>query len=567
MKRIAIDGRGAGRIVLIALLGAGLAGCRSASSYRAEADRAATNLVRQARAARTGRTGPFSVERPSDTLRRRLMSGQGLPGTFAAATNPPAEPPGGWKLSLVQALQVGSRNSREYQDAKETVFAAALKLDLEADAFRTSFAGVLSSVFTDDRSGKTEQRGVVTTAEASAKRKWENGATVTSRLAVDVAKLLTLDRKSAFGLLADATVTIPLLRGAGRDIVREPMTQAEHDLCYAIYALERFRSAFAVKVATAYLGVLQQRQQILNLEENWRSLTVAAKRAQAMSAAGRVSQIEVDQGRQDELRALDRLNTARHEAEQQLDLLKIELGLPTDARIEVDDGDLTRTPEPAAASAAETLREEGALRAALTNRFDLAAARGAVEDARRAVKVAEDALRADVKLTLSGSAGDLRTLGTADKGDARLSPSHGTYGAKLESDLPWHRTLERNAYRASLLAVERAVRDLEQKEDEVKLDVRNACRRLGETREAYTIQKMSLDVAQRRVDSTDMLQQAGRAVMRDMLEARESLLNAQNAVPSARVQYRLAELALERDTETLAINEEGLWDERNTVQP
>ena len=55
--------------------------------------------------------------------------------------------------------------------------------------------------------------------------------------------------------------------------------------------------------------------------------------------------------------------------------------------------------------------------------------------------------------------------------------------------------------------------------------------------------------------------EAGRAAIRDLLEAQESLLNTQNGLTGAMIDYRLAELRLQRDLGTLQVDANGLWQE------
>jgi len=69
------------------------------------------------------------------------------------------------------------------------------------------------------------------------------------------------------------------------------------------------------------------------------------------------------------------------------------------------------------------------------------------------------------------------------------------------------------------------------------------------------------EVARRRVDSTDLFLQAGRAQIRDLLEAQESLISAQNALTAALVAYRVTELELQRDMGVLHVDANGLWQE------
>jgi outer membrane protein TolC len=58
-----------------------------------------------------------------------------------------------------------------------------------------------------------------------------------------------------------------------------------------------------------------------------------------------------------------------------------------------------------------------------------------------------------------------------------------------------------------------------------------------------------------------MFLQAGRAAVRDLLEAQDALLSAQNALISAVVSYRTAEWDMQRDTGKLEVTVDGLWQE------
>jgi outer membrane protein TolC len=207
------------------------------------------------------------------------------------------------------------------------------------------------------------------------------------------------------------------------------------------------------------------------------------------------------------------------------------------------------------------LEEVAAIPVALEHRLDLRVVLGRVYDAQRDVAVAADQLRADVTLLGSGFAGERRNLSTVALDDADLRVDEGVYSALLTVDLPLERTAERNAYRLSLIGFEQAVRDLQELEDEIKLAVRNRLSELLEARETLQIQALAVAVAKRRVDSTTLFLEAGRAQIRDLLEAQQALVSAQNTLTAALVSYRVGELALQRDLGVLAVNEKGLWQE------
>lgn len=607
----------AAAVVAMGLCGL-IAGCRSPTAYREGADRTAYDIVRAGQKAALGRTEPFTVEPPSATLRRQLLKEQDLPqadpsslgsgdveripqwpdATYgsnrpAASVTIPVGTNGVLRPTLLDALQIAARNARDYQDQKERVFQAALALDLERNKFRGLWTGRIDSKLATDGSGDERVSDSESGVGVGLKRNLATGGAFAFDLGIDLVKLLTQDKASAFGVLADATLSVPLLRGAGRFVVTEPLTQAERDVVYAIYDFERFKLNFAVRVATDYLGVLQQLDQVANARENYKRLIRSTRRAERLADAGELPQIQVDQARQDELRARNRWISAQLSYEGSLDAFKVLLGLPADAALELDRremADLVRRADALIATSREqalpggketpaandpvVLREpsrEGggaleidpgeAIRLAFQNRLDLRTRIGRLFDAQRSVAVAADQLRADLVLLGRGSAGESRSAGSAGDGNAKVDVSKGRYSTSLGLDLPLERTAERNRYRTSLIEFEQAVRAVQAMEDQVKLDVRDMLRNLLDSRETVLIQATAVAVAQRRLDSTSMFLEAGRAVIRDVLEAEESLVSAQNALSAALVRYRVGELQIQRDMGVLEINEQGVWRE------
>ncbi|MHC4549600.1 MAG: TolC family protein [Planctomycetota bacterium] len=600
------------RLALIALL----VSCKSPREHRLHADRVAAEIIQEKQQKAFGRTEPFSIERPADILRRRLLEAQGLPyvgpdslGTDALepikrwpepdypARTPPPEPwsgPDPFPLSLMEALQVGARNARDYQSEKEGVFVTALDLDLQRNNFRTIFsstADVLAE--TDLAPGGLD--GVEGGAVVGASKLLKGGALLAGQIGIDLVKLLTGARHASLGLFGDATITIPLLRGAGKHVVLEPLTQAERDMVYALRDFQRFKRVFAVRVASEYFDVLRLLDRVRNAEENYRNLIVLSRRTRALAAAGRLPGVQVDQARQDELRARDGWIAAVQSYENRLDRFKETLGLPPDARVELRREELERMTtivqerfadaERAGEGGIETgkvppadaqvelppldvepqgpyeMHEDQAVGLAFDHRQDLRVAQGRIYDAQRGVVVAADALRAG--LTLSGTAafGGGRSLATAILDNAKLDPVKGLYTASLLLDLPLERTAERNAYRESYVELEASVRSLQALEDSIKIDVRETLRGMLATREGARIQVEAVRLARDRVTSTGLFLEAGRAQVRDVLEAQDALLGAQNAQTEALVSYRIASLELQRDLGVLQVDETGIWTE------
>ena len=593
-----------------------LSGCQTPESYRNQADQVSGDILDQSWKSAMGRAEEgFSIEPASDSLRRRLLLDQNLPMRVPASAGSSddqlieqwpdqsyfdsrqlgqTQTKTKYKFTLLEALQIAATNSRNYQAQKEAVFQSALRLDLERDDFRNTWTGVVNSLLSTNLGTSTETTGILNQDSLSVSKKFKNGSEFMGLLAVDLAKLLSGSRDGSTGIQLDTSLSIPLLRGSSKFVVTEPLTQAQRDVVYSIYGFERFKRTFAVGIASDYLSVLQQLDRVENAVENYTRVVASTRRARRLADAGRLPEIQVDQSVQDELRARNSWISAVQASEQTLDRFKMTLGLPTDALIDLDAGEFdlllssdryaryleprieneTEVVPPADAPVvlvAPSMDDAGpmempkadAILIALVNRLDLRVAVGEIIDAQRSVAIAADNLRADITLLGSASLGESRSLNSASSPDGQIRTDHGFYSLLLGIDLPFERTRERNSYRNALISYEQTVRSLQEAEDSVKFDVRSVLRSLLESRETIKIQAESVRVAQRRVDSTDLFLQAGRAEIRDLLEAQNALNSAQDSLTNAVVNYRIGELELQRDLGVLEVSSDGLWNEFN----
>ncbi|MBW1916377.1 MAG: TolC family protein, partial [Deltaproteobacteria bacterium] len=431
-----------------------LAGCLTATRHRLNADKNASDIMREKQKQVLGSEEDFTIERPSDILRRRLLIEQNLPHASEASLGadklksikhwpekdypstksspdtilfPDADKP--LKLSLMQSLQVGARNSSDYQTKKEDVFRSALSLDLERNKLGVTVTGQAEGLRESDSSGNTKIKGTEYSGSLTLKKTFKTGVALSAALAADLVKLLTAGSVSSFGIIGDASISIPLLRGSGTHIVAEPLTQAERDVVYSIYEFERFKKTFAVNIAGEYLTVLKRFNQVENAAENYKNLIALARRQQRLSDAGRATQIDVDQALQRELRARERWITAIESYKTQNDSFKKLIGLPPDARVELDRTELDQAISPTSEIFTDIALEEEArakiktppadaaieliepdkkdagplemdsslaIGLCLKNRLDLRVKQGKVYDAQRVVVILADALGAEL---------------------------------------------------------------------------------------------------------------------------------------------------------------------------
>jgi len=547
--------------VLVLVLGCG------PKHHREAADREVYRILAAKQATVLGSKRGFSIERePGDPL-------EGLDA--APAPVPAADPPargnpgseeegapsavpqdgvprqrGARRLSLRDALRVAARRSREYHTRKEQLYLSALDLSLERHLWTPQWAGALGAGATDgDGDNTVEGSGWLSMSQLLAL-----GGEVTVSLATDLLRHTTGDpRKSATTALA-VEVLQPLWRNAGRLVARENLTQAERDTVYNVRSFARFRKTFCFQIASDYYGVLRLRDAVSNQWQNYERVRREVARTTSLADAGRLPEFQVDQARQDELAARDSWVQALRRYRERLDQFKVRLALPADAPVELDPGEV------------EALRRTGlrevpltrdqAIRLALLRRFDLMNTHDQVADAERKVVLAVNGLGPDVDLRLAAN-----VPSKPNTKAAKLQFHHGTYSAALDATLPLDRKAERNAYRRSLIALEQARRQADENRDDVMLSVRQAWRSLQETATRYRIQEESLRLADRRVESTGELLQAGRAATRDVLEALRAQVNAKNSLTGALIDHTLARLALWRDTELLRVDEGGVWQE------
>ena len=459
-------------------------------------------------------------------------------------------------LTLAQAVQLATIRNRDYQTQKESLYLETLDLTLTRHDFAPQLFGLLNSGY----SKTAGEESIGADAALGFEQLLADGAVISVQIATEWLRFLTGDPGASLGSVLSATVTQPLLRGAGRKIAQENLTQAERDTLYQLRSFARFRKTFVVSVVTSYYRVLQARDSVANSRNNYDKLLQAEQRLDMLASAGRLPRFEVQQAQQDTLEAWDDFVQTREIYEQQFDDFKIVLGLSPDAEVELDPDELLALETMGVAD--PNFNVADSIEIALGHRLDLLTARDQVDDAARKVVVAEDALRADLNL--------VGTIGVPSEEHtrfARLRFDRSDYTLGLEADLPFDRKSERNSYRQALIQLIRQQRAFDLAADEVKLGVRDAYRSFTQAAVRYRIQQTSLKLAQGRVESTDLLIQAGRAITRDLLESQAALLRAQNARTDALVSYVVASLNFARDIGALYVRPDGTWENHGLNPP
>ncbi len=462
-------------------------------------------------------------------------------------------------INLQQAVEIATKFSRVYQSQKESLYLSALALtDIRHD-YAYQWLGTIDATYTNEgenASGVIEEGRVDSQLAVSKDFLLADGIQVSTNLALNWIRYLTGDPHTSLGSVLSATVAVPLLGdGAGRR-AREALTQAERNVLYDIRTFNRYRKTFVVDIISEYYSVLQARDRVDITKASYERLIYSTNQLKMEVDVGQRAPSDVDEAMQKLLGAENNLIRDRQSYERVLDRFKIRLSLPTDANIELDQSELAALEEIGISQ--PEYSEADAMKMALVRRLDLANTRDELDDAVRLLALAADGL--GIQLNLTGGAGNIESPSGSDF--SRLLFQQGDYSVGLGADLPFDRIIKRNNYMSTLISFQRRKRGYDDESDNVKLDVRQAYRDLKETAESYRIQKIGLELAERRVDEQELLLEYGRGTIRLLLDTEDDLVSAQNDVTDALVKHIVAKMSFFRDIGILQVKPDGMWEQR-----
>lgn len=267
------------------------------------------------------------------------------------------EEPNAFRIKFEQAVELGLINSREYQTERENLYLSALPVTLERFAFSTQFFALGEAI--RERTGRLTSEGQNNrwrlNTSTGFRKLFSTGALLLLQFANQtVINLSGPGRHTISESSIDLDIIQPLLRGGGRAVTLEPLTQAERDLLYAIRNFARFRQEFFVAIAgttsrnsplavnfaprTGFLPTVLQRARLENQAANVRRLESYMGQFLAFKEGGIMNQVQVGQVEQQLLRSRDSLYSSMADYRITLDRFKLQLGIPPPVPLELDMG-------------------------------------------------------------------------------------------------------------------------------------------------------------------------------------------------------------------------------------
>jgi len=450
----------------------------------------------------------------------------------------PGKPP--LRLDLFGSLRYAVQHNRDYQSQMENLYLAALDVTLQRHLFEpipTASTGLKYA----GAQGSADYAAALTAFNSiGVKQQLPYGGNVAANATVDFVRAISSNAQNGETANIALTASIPLWRGAGL-VNLEPLILSEREMVYAVRTFETFRRGFVVTVASQYFNLLSAQVTISNQAANLVAFKKLTERSEAMNAAGRLAYIDVQRALQQQVSAEQGLITAQSDYQSRLDDFKLLLAIPVDQPLDVVAQELSvHIPQ---------YTKEQVVDLATTYRLDLQTAQDQVEDSQRAVGVASNELAPDLNFNAGANFGN-----PTDTPASHLNNDQTNYSASIQLDLPLDRLAERNAYRRTLITLERARRSYLQLRDQVAADARQSLRLIQSAQVSLDIQQRGIELAKLTLENANELLREGKEDNRNYVDAQNALLSAQDAYEGAKTSLQIQILGFLRDTGTLRLD-------------
>ncbi|MEI6234911.1 MAG: TolC family protein [Planctomycetota bacterium] len=449
------------------------------------------------------------------------------------------------KLSLSDAISIATKYNRDYAGERDNNTQTALSYIQTRHRYDPHLSGVLGVLGSNTPSARA------LTATGSFGVDVETELSTHLNLTLNTSGNATLRPGSdSYSSSALFTLTQPLLKGFGKTVAREPLTQAERNMTYRLRSFELFREDFTIEVIRQFYNLLREVQVVENNKQRFAQSDFQYRRAQALFKIGRQSELDVLSAEQERLQAENDFRDATESHKDSLLTFKTFLGIPDNVPLDIRTDELPKL-VPA------QLNAELAIRLAVENRLDLANLEDQLADAERGIAITQNSLLPELNFQLTaGTQAQSRQFVNQQFKDRSAT-------AGLTMVLPLDKVNEKVNARQAELNLDRARRVTSLFRDNLAAEVRRLLRNLTRIEQSMEVQKKILVTSEKRLAYAETLFRKGVKTSRDVTDAQQALLKARNDNIQFIVDHAIADLQLRRSLGVLDLQANGIPKERN----
>lgn len=318
-------------------------------------------------------------------------------------------------------------------------------------------------------------------------------------------------------------LTIPLLRGWGREVNMNAVDSAEYSLRSTERSFHLVKVDAVLEAVAAVFAIIEQ-EELVNLNrQQTQSFESHVVMAAAKEKIGLASPMDLYRARIRLKDAQERLSRALEAVQSARDRLKLILALPLEKSLSVT-APVTYVPL--------EISVEEALRTAFKHRVELEQADDDLKEEQRACRVARHNLRPQLDLV-----GRYNHYGAGALLENGLDPEEDYWSVSLVSTTDWRRTSEKSSYRRALLTVKTAELNRWTLNDNIRRQVRQNYEAIFKAEERMRIRKEQIRQAEGKLALAQVQFNHGMADNFDVIEAQTELQSAKTNLLAAEIEH------------------------------
>lgn len=424
-------------------------------------------------------------------------------------------------LSLQQAIERALTSNRLLTDSLYTMQGQQITLSTDKSEFDYKYFPVAEAGV--NRDGETIGYGF------SVRKKFTGGprAVITPRYA---------SQGSRYRGQLSLSLTIPLLKGRGRETTLDTVHSSEYQLQRAEYSHRSAQEQVVIDTITAVYTIINKRELELIFSNSIQKLQKEVEYARIKAKVGLAGPLDIYRAEIEVKEAEDSQVSAQSELKRAKDRLKVLLSLPLVTKISVSAPEVVEKVD---------ITLEDAIDIALKNKIELQQIKRDLIDIERRIRVARNNVlpQADINFRYDKSNIDLF--------DSQEDKERAYWSVRLVSETDLARKREKSTLALRLLELKRKRLSAQTAKEQVKEDIGNQFTELSQAQKRLTIRKKQIGQAGRKLTRATIKFKHGMADNFEVIASETALQHARINLLNVETEYILGTYRLRKQIGTL----------------